>query len=153
MPATALGNNCYNNIFNGCTSLKIAPNLPATTLTSMCYASMFNGCTSLKVAPKLPATTLETNSYLYMFFNCSNLEDAPLIGATTLNGTNEFGAMFNHCTNLKHIKLAYTDNFSDSHFTGWVNDIAPNGILEYDGEDTTRGVNAIPSGWTVKKST
>lgn len=153
LPATTLGNNCYSNMFQGCTSLKLAPNLPATTLNSNCYVSMFNGCTSLKIAPKLSATTLENNSYLYMFFNCSSLEDAPFIGATTLNGTNEFGAMFNHCTNLKHIKLAYTDNFSDSHFTGWVNDIAPNGILEYDGEDTTRGVDAIPSGWTVKKST
>lgn len=152
LPATTLGNNCYSNMFQGCTSLKLAPNLPATTLNSNCYVSMFNGCTSLKIAPKLSATTLENNSYLYMFFNCSSLEDAPFIGATTLNGTNEFGAMFNHCINLKHIKLAYTDNFSDSHFTGWVNDIAPNGILEYDGKDTTVGVDAIPSGWTVQKS-
>lgn len=153
LPATTLGNNCYSNMFQGCTSLKVAPNLPATTLTSNCYSAMFKDCISLKVAPKLPATTLETNSYLYMFFNCSNLEDVPFIGASTLNGTNEFGAMFNHCTNLKHIKLAYTGNFSNSHFGGWVNDVASNGILEYDGEDTAVGVDAIPSGWTVKKST
>lgn len=153
LPATTLGNNCYSNMFQGCTSLKVAPNLPATTLISNCYSAMFKDCTSLKVAPKLLATTLETNSYLYMFFNCSNLEDVPFIGASILNGTNEFGAMFNHCTNLKHIKLAYTGNFSNSHFGGWVNDVALTGILEYDGEDTTVGVNAIPNGWTVKKST
>lgn len=153
LPATTLGNNCYSTMFQGCTSLKVAPNLPATTLTSNCYSAMLKDCISLKVAPKLPATTLETNSYLYMFFNCSNLEDVPFIGASTLNGTNEFGAMFNHCTNLKHIKLAYTGNFSNSHFGGWVNDVASNGILEYNGEDTAVGVDAIPSGWTVKKST
>lgn len=153
LPATTLGSNCYSNMFQGCTSLKVAPNLPATTLTSNCYSVMFKDCTSLKVAPKLPAAALENNSYLYMFFNCSSLKDAPLIGATTLNGTNEFGAMFNHCTNLKHIKLAYTGNFSNSHFSGWVNDVASNGILEYNGEDTTVGVNAIPSGWAVQKST
>lgn len=153
LPATTLGNNCYSNMFQGCTSLKVAPNLPATTLTSSCYNAMLKDCISLKVAPKLPATTLETNSYLYMFFNCSNLEDVPFIGASILNGTNEFGAMFNHCTNLKHIKLAYIGNFSNSHFGGWVNDIALTGILEYNGEDTTVGVNAIPSGWIVKKST
>lgn len=152
LPATTLGNNCYSNMFQGCTSLKVAPNLPATTLTSNCYSAMLKDCISLKVASKLPATTLETNSYLYMFFNCSNLEDVPFIGANTLNGTNELGAMFNHCTNLKHIKLAYTGNFSNSHFGEWVNDVASNGILEYDGEDTIRGVNAIPEGWTVKKS-
>ena len=153
LPATTLGDNCYSNMFQGCNSLKIAPNLPAITLTSNCYSAMFKDCTSLKVAPKLLATTLETNSYLYMFFNCSNLEDVPFIGASTLNGTNEFGAMFNHCTNLKHIKLAYTGNFSNSHFGGWVNDVASNGILEYDGKDTTRGINAIPEGWIIKKST
>ena len=37
-------NYCYNQMFNGCTSLTTAPELPATTLASSCYSDMFNGC-------------------------------------------------------------------------------------------------------------
>ncbi|MBO7446676.1 MAG: leucine-rich repeat protein, partial [Bacteroidales bacterium] len=33
--------------FKGCTSLETAPDLPATTLAGWCYDEMFNGCTSL----------------------------------------------------------------------------------------------------------
>jgi len=47
LPATTLANYCYNNMFQDCTSLTIAPALPATTLTDYCYESMFQGCTSL----------------------------------------------------------------------------------------------------------
>lgn len=34
---------------------------------------MFQGCTSLTVAPELPATTLVNGCYQYMFSNCANL--------------------------------------------------------------------------------
>ena len=37
----AIANNCYNSMFNGCTSLTQAPALPATTLADECYNSMF----------------------------------------------------------------------------------------------------------------
>ena len=33
----AIANNCYNSMFNGCTSLTQAPALPATTLADFCY--------------------------------------------------------------------------------------------------------------------
>lgn len=152
LPATTLGNSCYSAMFNKCTSLKVAPNLPATTVGDNCYSSMFWQCSSLKAAPKLPATTLGQGAYWNMFCNCYELEDAPLINATSFNYSS-FGSMFSWCLKLKHIKLAYTGNFSSNSFSGWVNNVASTGILEYDGEDTTVGVDAIPSGWTVKKST
>ena len=34
-------------MFYNCTSLKSAPNLPATTLAEDCYKNMFTGCTNL----------------------------------------------------------------------------------------------------------
>ena len=48
LPATDLEENCYANMFEGCTSIKKAPILPATRLVKGCYSSMFAGCTSLK---------------------------------------------------------------------------------------------------------
>ena len=45
-----LADDCYSNMFQGCTALTQAPSLPATTLASNCYSSMFMGCTSLKLS-------------------------------------------------------------------------------------------------------
>ncbi len=82
LPATTLTNNCYEDMFNGCTSLTEAPKLPATTLASSCYSSMFRNCTSLTTAPELPATTLKSWCYEDMFKgtnvlpDCSNIDFA-----------------------------------------------------------------------------
>ena len=60
--------------------------------------------------------------------------------------------MFRDCSNLNSITLGYTGNFADAPtnaFINWVNGVAASGTLTYEGSDTTVGVSAIPSGWTV----
>ena len=47
MSATSLANDCYHDMFYGCSSLTSAPALPLTNLVSSCYSGMFYGCTSL----------------------------------------------------------------------------------------------------------
>ena len=99
LPATTLSNNCYGDMFNGCTSLTTAPALPATTLSSYCYSGMFSGCTSLTTAPALPATTLSNHCCRSMFSGCTSLTTAPALPATVL--TNEcYRAMFQGCSSL-----------------------------------------------------
>ena len=44
---TTLADNCYNQLFYGCTSLVNAPELPATKLEINCYSNMFQGCSKL----------------------------------------------------------------------------------------------------------
>ena len=94
-----MGVNCYNSMFQGCTSLTKAPALPATTLADNCYNSMFFGCTSLTQAPALPATTLADSCYKYMFQDCTSLTQAPALPATTL-AINCYNSMFFSCTSL-----------------------------------------------------
>ena len=103
LPATTLANNCYNSMFFDCTSLTQAPSLPATTLAISCYAYMFAGCASLTKAPALPATTLANNCYQYMFQGCTSLISAPELPATTLADFCYYG-MFAGCT----LKLSKT---------------------------------------------
>ena len=67
---------CYDNMFNGCTSLTQAPELPATTLARSCYSMMFYNCSSLTQAPELPATTLANYCYDNMFNGCTSLTQA-----------------------------------------------------------------------------
>lgn len=65
---------CFGYMFQGCTTLVIAPQLPAVTLLTNCYDSMFKNCTSLTTIPKLPATTLAQSCYYSMFSGCSALK-------------------------------------------------------------------------------
>ena len=99
LPATTLENACYQDMFDGCTSLATAPVLPATTLASSCYLGMFYRCTSLTTAPVLPATTLASSCYYYMFQGCTSLTTAPVLPATTLASSCYIG-MFQGCTSL-----------------------------------------------------
>ena len=99
LPATTLAASCYSYMFYGCTSLTTAPELPATILTQYCYRNMFEGCTSLTTAPELPATTLAPYCYLYMFNGCTSLTTAPALPAGTLE-VSCYRSMFNGCTSL-----------------------------------------------------
>lgn len=99
LTATTLGNNCYQEMFRGCTSLSHAPELPATTISKYAYSNMFNGCTSLISAPELPATSVGEGGYQYMFNGCTALTTVP----ATIAGTSSKNAclyMFSGCTSL-----------------------------------------------------
>ena len=48
--------------------------LPATRIASReAYANMFQGCTSLEIAPVLPAKEIYYNCYPSMLYGCSKL--------------------------------------------------------------------------------
>ena len=97
--------------------------LPAATLTNRCYWAMFTLCTNLEYGPELPATNLASECYNSLFYGCSS---------------------------LKEIKLGYTGDFNSSYFINWVSGVNTVGTLYYNGTDTTKGVNAIPTNWTVR---
>ena len=66
--------------------------------------------------------------------------------------------MFNGCSSLNEIKIAYDGNFSGTGvptdaFNNWVNGVSSSGTFYYDGEDTTTGASAIPTGWEVRGNT
>ena len=99
LPALTLANNCYRQMFSGCTGLTTAPALPAETLANYCYWAMFQGCTELTTAPELPATTLAESCYQSMFSGCTKLTATPALSATTL-AKSCCSQMFHGCTGL-----------------------------------------------------
>ena len=82
-------NYAFGKLFYKCTNIvNVSDNfLPATTLASSCYSSMFNGCTSLRTAPELPATTLARSCYQHMFYGCTNLNYIKML-ATNISAIN-----------------------------------------------------------------
>lgn len=105
LPATALSDGCYNNMFYGCKGITNIPSdlLPATTLSYGCYQSMFGNCKGLTSLPAnlLPATTLARSCYNSMFSDCTNITTVPsnFLSATTLF-ENCYCSMFYNCTSL-----------------------------------------------------
>ena len=149
LPATTLGNSCYEGMFQGCTSLVVAPQLTATTLAQSCYQQMFRDCTSLTTAPELPATTLANFCYSNMFNGCTSLTTAPELPATTLANFC-YAYMFYGCTSLNYIKCLATDITASDCTAYWVNNVAASGTFVRDAHTSWNiGVSGIPSGWTI----
>ena len=149
LPATNLAEYCYENMFWGCANLTSAPELPATTLAHSCYENMFWGCANLKSAPALPATTLNERCYKGMFYGCESLTEAPDLPATTLC-TDCYEQLFDDCTNLKSIKVGFTDWNNNAYIWDWLFHTADKGMFicpdelsaKYDDE------YGIPCNWT-----
>ena len=149
LPATTLGDSCYNGMFLHCTSLTSAPELPATILAFGCYNQMFVGCTSLTTAPELPATTLERSCYYQMFMGCTSLTTAPELLATTLVQSC-YSGMFLNCSSLNYIKCMATDISASYCLYRWVEKVAASGVFHKDIKvGFQEGSDGIPSGWTV----
>ena len=155
LPATTLANACYMEMFQGCTSLTTAPELPATTLAQECYNNMFMGCSSLTTAPAiLPATTLVEGCYGGMFSGCSSLTTAPELPATTLTNMC-YIAMFGECTNLNYIKCLATNISASECTSDWTYGVASTGtfVKNPSMSSWTTGTAGIPEGWTVENAT
>ena len=99
LPATELAEDCYLEMFRGCTGLSFCPVLPSTKMARACYAKMFQECTSLTSCPKLPATELAKSCYFRMFSDCGNLTSCPELPATEL-AESCYNEMFQECTSL-----------------------------------------------------
>ncbi len=82
---------------------------------------MFSGCTSLTKAPELPATTLAEGCYQ---------------------------KMFNKCTKLSRIKVAFTDWGTGTD--NWLEGVAENGTFVCPKKLSIKyGENFIPEGWKI----
>ena len=146
----------FRQLFKNDTGLVSAENLiiPDTTPTNNCYQEIFQGCTALTKAPQLPATTLSYGCYAWAFFGCTSLTETPVLSAPVLAEIS-YRQMFKNCTNLNKI-TCYATNISAYLATeGWTDNVAANGTFtkETNMTDWTTGINGIPSGWTVENKT
>ena len=151
LPATKLAYACYQYMFQGCTKLTTVPELPATTLANYCYYYMFQGCSSLTTAPALPATTLAGSCYERMFQGCTSLTTAPELPATTLTETCYYN-MFRGCTSLNYIKCLATSISASDCTSNWVIGVTSTGTFVKSSSMASwpTGTSGIPSGWTVQ---
>ena len=111
----------YNHMFYQNLDLVAAPLLPATEVCGYCYTNMFS-TTGITKAPELLATTLA--SYCYY-------------------------RMFTACTNLKEIRVHFTEWHEDATLQ-WVSGVPAGGIFyKPSALPEEYGISRIPEGWTV----
>ena len=152
LPATRVAKGSYEQMFRNCTSLTTPPSSIGTSSTTMaerCCIWMFDGCTSLKTAPQLPAMTLAESCYMYMFTNCTSLTTAPVLPAKKLEQYC-YNTMFTGCTSLNTVTcLATSIGYNSTQY--WLYHTAANGTFTKacNMNSWTSGIDGIPSGWTV----
>lgn len=106
--SNTVSNNAFKNFFYYCNGIVSAEHLvlPATILAESCYENMFQGCTSLTTAPELPATTLAQNCYSRMFNSCQSLNYIKCL-ATDISASNCTNAwVFNVASSGTFVKNA-----------------------------------------------
>ena len=151
LPAMGLSNNCYSNMFRGCSNMTEAPDLPALTLTSYAYYMMFYGCSALTDAPNIMATTLGYQCCYYMFANCSALINGPDLFAETLTSYCYY-YMFSGCQNLYKIKMLAINISASGCMTKWMQKVEKEGGLFYKHTNATwnvEGQDGVPKKWTI----
>lgn len=139
-------------LFSGCTKLQSAENLvlPTRNVTKNGYKEMFKGCTSLTKPPKeLPATSLDSYCYESMFSGCTAMTESPVLSARSAV-IGAYNYMFKDCSSLSKITCNLEEWYS-KYTVDWVNGVAANGTFYKNpiNSSWTRGVDAVPVGWTI----
>lgn len=117
-------NGTYKSMFQNCVKLTGAPLvLPATKLRNECYRNMFKGCTLLEIAPDLPATTLVTKCYQEMFTDCTHLRQVKMMATSQYDEScfwksGEYGWLNNAGTEATGTKVFYY-NSANSYISNY----------------------------------
>lgn len=92
LPATILANDCYQEMFYGCTSLITAPELPATTLASCCYWKMFYGTNVLPDCSNIDfsSQTVLNSAGLHFLFAGTKVTDEDLMNILPINSNGKY---------------------------------------------------------------
>lgn len=150
-PATSMQPGAYISFFNNCTLLEMPPKVFPKNAQSA-FQNLFYGCSNLKVSPEFPDTTVYQNTFNGAFRGCTSLEIGPTLPALTLVNSC-YGQMFYNCSKLKYIKMMATDISAGWCLNNWVTGVASSGtfVMNSAAEWTTTGNSGIPTGWTVVK--
>lgn len=156
LPATKMEESCYRGMFYN-SAYRYIYDLPATELAPYCYGWMFKNhrYSPMKFPDILPATELAEGCYRDMFYG-SKIEKSPILPAEKL-ADGCYTNMFRDCTKLTEVKCltrykSNGDEITNSFGANWLSGVTSGGTF-YKNPDlniTTRGINTVPSDWTIE---
>lgn len=150
LPATALAEKCYMQMFRNCTSLTTAPKFRAETVAFRSCYNMFRQCSNLTNVSgiELPAMTLAQDCYRELFRACSNLTYTPVFPAAELVKTC-YQQMLADCAALKSVVCLATNISASDCVLNWFQGVSDVGTFYCDPSMTTKWTSKIKAGWTV----
>lgn len=142
--------NAYYAMFYQNTGLITPPStLPATTLTDNCYRQMFFGCSNMTSCPAILATTVASMCCYQMFQNDSNITTSPVLLALSL-AYYCYANMFLNCTKLNHVTMYATSGVSSGNVSSMLSNTSSTGTFVKNSAATWTESIVIPSNWTVE---
>lgn len=154
---TTIGDNCLQEIFNGCTSMTTPPDLSGlTSVATYGLSNIFNSCYSLTTPPDLSGlTSIGSNGLRNIFFGCISLTTGPDLSNVTSISQNGLESAFYGCSKISTVT---TPNISDLTQNNVLNNWLSNAGTEVTGTKvvnvptgatiTTNSYSGIPTGWT-----
>jgi len=136
-------------MFRDCTGLETPPaSLPADSLAAYCYDGMFRECSALVSSPAISATNTAPYSCEFMFHACKSLTDGPALMDPSPESWCYY-AMFANDAALSSLSVGFSEWYSNTCTTNWMNDVAPTGVFYCPAAlPNERGGSRIPNGWT-----
>ena len=95
----------FENIFAGCKSLKLVPDIDELDITKISsLRGFFAGCTHLSYLPDIGKwRTNNLKDISYMFYNCEALSQIPDIGKWNVSKVVNMEYLFAYCRNIKSL--------------------------------------------------
>lgn len=152
LPATALTQNVYFGLFQGCQFKRGPRVLPAPHIGDASYNCMFQSMWTLEEMPIIMATGVNGWGCNQMFAGCTALkETTPLIFTNVVaNGCN---GMFKNCTSLNKVTCLIENPNTSDNTKDWLTNVSATGTF-YKSSSVAessfpRNGNGIPTGWTI----
>ena len=131
----------FSFMFYSCKNLEKLDVSNFNTENSMTFKSMFHGCFKLKEINASKFKTKACNNIEKMFYQCKDLQEIDIFN-WDLRDTN-IKNLFSFCSNLKNIKMNFSDNFLPEKyiysFIGFINN-------EKDDESLKEVFKGLPDG-------
>ena len=137
-------------MFIDCSLLTNTPTILAKTVSNNCFQDMFELCTSLVNPPDLSSvTSVRQYGMSGMFDRCTSLVSSPdLLATATYSGCYRW--MFNGCSSLNYVKCTMSYYNSERTYM-WMNGVPATGtFVKKSGVTWESGESGVPSGWTVQ---
>ena len=149
---TNMTQGCYCGLFESDVNISSARelNIGYASVSQLGLGGMFYGCVSLSVLPALTGIASVGSYGFNGFARNTAIRGVDVSGVTSVS-TNSFLNAFNGCTSLVYVKCPNIVSWSDSIFSGWLENTSPSGtfVKPSDLTVTTSSASGIPSGWTV----
>lgn len=149
---TAVGQNGFYQTFKNCSSLTNTPDFSRVRSVGVNgFGYAFYGCALVNAPNFSHVASVDEKGFDYAFTACRRITVTPNFSRVRSVGANGFRYAFSGCYEISTIYAPSINEWNESDFSFWVNNVAATGTLYKPASLTIpTGKNGVPSGWTTQ---